>query len=252
MSDTTLTLTFLGTSHGVPDVDRYCSSALLSVGNHRCLIDGGAPTADLLTRRGIPFREVKALFHTHVHSDHMLAGLPFLSLISWYYRDAAIDVFFPEAAACAAVKDILMLTDGSFDADRVRLHSFDQDFRYNDGIFRVTPIPTQHMAACGRPTYAFLMEAAGKRILFSGDMRADLADFPTVLYETPVDLFITECAHCGVDTLAQKLCDPRMKAARVLVTHIHPLPEKQPLFERLAKTLPYPLAIARDGMTVTF
>lgn len=29
MTDTSLTLTFLGTSHGVPDVDRYCSSTLL-------------------------------------------------------------------------------------------------------------------------------------------------------------------------------------------------------------------------------
>lgn len=252
MSESTLTLTFLGTSHGVPDVDRYCSAALLSLGDKRILIDGGAPTADYLTRNGIPFREVRALFNTHVHSDHMLACLPMLSLINWYYRDAAIDVYFPERAAVTAVESLLTLSDGAFDGSRVRLHDYAPDFRYDDGTFRVTPIPTQHMAHVGRPAYAFLIEAAGKRILFSGDMRADLIDFPEILYEQPVDLFVTECAHCSVDTLAARLRDSRMKAAQVLVTHIHPLPEKEPQFEALARELPYPFAVARDNMTVTF
>ena len=252
MSDSSLTLTFIGTSHGVPDVDRYCSAALLSVGDKRIFIDGGAPTADYLTRNGIPFREVRALFNTHVHSDHMLACLPMLSLINWYYRDACIDVYFPEKAAVDAVKSLLTLADCAFCEERVRLHDFGPDFVYDDGTFRVTPIPTQHMAHIGRPAYAFLVEAAGKRILFSGDMRADLSDFPAMLYEQPVDLFITESAHCSVGTLAEKLRDSRMKAARVLVTHIHPLPEKEPQFEVLAGELPYPFAIARDNMTVTF
>ena len=44
----------------------------------------------------------------------------------------------------------------------------------------------------------------------------------------------------------------RLKAARVLVTHVHPLPEKEPQFEALARELPYPFAVARDNMTVTF
>lgn len=251
MTDTSLTLTFLGTSHGVPDVDRYCSSTLLSVGEKRYFIDGGAPAADFLTRQSIPFSSVKALFNTHAHSDHLLACLPMLSLINWFYTDAAIDVYIPEETVVTAVRDLLTLSDGAFCPERVRFHAFGPDFVYDDGSIRLTPIPTKHLAHVGRPAYAFLVEAAGKRVLFSGDMRADLADFPEILYREPVDMFITECAHCSVKTLAEKLQDPRFQAKAVTVTHIHPLPVKEPQFEELAKQLPFPLTVARDGQVIT-
>lgn len=246
----TVRLTYVGTSHGVPDVDRYCTSFLLSVGDRNYFIDGGAPTADYLTRNGIPFSSVRALFNTHVHSDHILACLPMLSLINWYYTDAAIDVYFPEQAAVDAVKTLLTLSDCSFNESRVRLHGFDPDFVYDDGTLRLTAIPTGHMSHIGRPAYAFLAEAAGKRILFSGDMRADLADFPELLYREPVDLFITESAHNSAETLGAKLKDPRFRAKAVTVTHIHPLPAKRPQLEALAGELPFPLTIAHDGETV--
>lgn len=246
----TVTLTYVGTSHGVPDTDRYCTSFLLTVGDRRYFIDGGAPTADYLTRAGIPFSSVKAMFVTHVHSDHMLACLPMLSLINWYYRDAGIDVYFPEKSAVDAVKQLLTLSDCAFCEERVRLHAFDRGFLYDDGTLRLTAIPTAHMAQVGRPSYAFLVEAAGRRVLFSGDMRADLSDIPEILYREPLDLFITESAHNSVDTLGAKLRDVRVKARAVTVTHIHPLPEKRPLLEALARELPFPLTIAHDGETV--
>ncbi|MCQ2430007.1 MAG: MBL fold metallo-hydrolase [Clostridia bacterium] len=246
-----LTLTFVGTSHGVPDVDRYCSSTLVSAGGDHYFIDGGAPTADFLTRNGIPFESVRALFVTHVHSDHLLACLPMLSLMNWYYTGSSIDVLLPEQTAVGAVKDLITLSDCAFNEKRVRLSVYGAGLVWDDGTIRVTAIPTAHMAHIGRPSYAFLLEADGKRILFSSDMRADLADLPAVLYETPVDLFITECAHGSVDTLAARLKDPRFKARSVIVTHIHPLPEKQPQLEALARELPFPLEIARDGATVS-
>ena len=82
-------------------------------------------------------------------------------------------------------------------------------------------------------------------------MRADLSDFPEILYREPVDLFITESAHNSVETLGEKLGDPRFLAKAVIVTHIHPLPAKRPQLEALAGALPFPLTIAHDGGTIT-
>lgn len=246
-------ITFLGTSHGVPDEHRHCCCFLLELGGAdgpAYLIDGGAPVADLLTRRGVAFDRVKAFFNTHVHSDHLLGALPFFSLVSWYYRRASVQVFLPEKAACEAVRHMLTLTDGAFDQDRVLLTPYDATWHYDDGRLRVTPIATRHMAPIGRPSYALLVEAEGRRVLFAGDLAADLSDFPALLYDTPVDLLVTECAHFPVQALTEKLAGTAetgpVRAGTVGVLHIHPLEEKKTQLEHAAASLPMPLVILHD------
>ena len=46
-------------------------------------------------------------------------------------------------------------------------------------------------------SYCYLIEAEGKRVFFSGDMchRGPQNDFPTFIFEKPVDLAICEAAH---------------------------------------------------------
>ena len=60
-------ITFLGTSHGVPAADRYCSSTMIDVNGCLYFIDAGAPLIDLLLRRGADLNQVKAVFTTHLH-----------------------------------------------------------------------------------------------------------------------------------------------------------------------------------------
>ena len=62
-------ITFLGSSCGVPQSDRYCSSAMIECGDRLYLLDAGAPVTDLLTRRGIDFARIKGVFITHMHED---------------------------------------------------------------------------------------------------------------------------------------------------------------------------------------
>ena len=51
-------ITFLGTSHGVPAADRYCSSTMLEINGARYFIDAGAPLIDILLRRGVDLNKV--------------------------------------------------------------------------------------------------------------------------------------------------------------------------------------------------
>ena len=79
-------ITFIGTSHGVPAADRYCSCTMIESGNSVYFIDGGAPMIDELLRHGRHPDEVRAVFNTHVHGDHTAGIYHFADLVDWYYK----------------------------------------------------------------------------------------------------------------------------------------------------------------------
>ncbi|MBQ3638688.1 MAG: MBL fold metallo-hydrolase, partial [Clostridia bacterium] len=60
----------IGTSHGVPEPHRRCSSTLIEIGGAYYIVDMGTQTAEDLRRRGIPFEAVRAVLCTHPHGDH--------------------------------------------------------------------------------------------------------------------------------------------------------------------------------------
>ena len=64
---------------------------------------------------------------------------------------------------------------------------------YEDDTVRVTAYQTKHI----EQSYAFLVEAEGKRVLFSGDLWPDGhgADFPLEVLDKPLDLAVCEAGH---------------------------------------------------------
>lgn len=69
-----LSLTFVGTAASVPTANRGLSSALITRGGERFLIDCGEGTQRQLMRSS-GLAELDAVFITHLHADHVL-GLP--------------------------------------------------------------------------------------------------------------------------------------------------------------------------------
>ena len=132
-------ITFLGTSHGVPSASRYCSSALVECGDNVYLIDGGAPVADLLIRYGIPYEKLRGVFVTHMHSDHTFGLLHLCSLADWYFRQSSFDVFLPEEEGIDAFRRLLLVSDKSFDEERIRLKKSCSGVMYADGCLTVSP-----------------------------------------------------------------------------------------------------------------
>ena len=89
-------ITFVGTSHGVPEKNRYCTCIMLESGGAIYFIDAGAPIVDFLVNNGKSVNDLRAVFTTHVHSDHTIGVLHLVNLMNWYYKRSSADIFITE------------------------------------------------------------------------------------------------------------------------------------------------------------
>lgn len=238
-------ITFLGTSHGVPAADRYCSSAMIETGGKIYLIDAGAPVIDLLIRKGADLNAVKAVFTTHLHGDHVFGVIQMASLFNWYFKTADADFYLTEQAGIDTIRRTIETIDGPL-CDRVRFKLMTAETVYEDENVRVTPFPTQHLAVLGRPAYSYLIEAEGKKVLFSGDLSQRLAagDFPAYALENEVDLMVCEMAHFGVEHTMPYL--EKCRAKELVFNHVYPL-HKLDEINALNGKFGYLIRTAEDG-----
>ncbi len=185
-------ITFFGSSHGVPEPHRKCASILVEVGENRYFIDMGTQSIEKLIDRRIPVASVKAIFITHMHGDHTDGLFSYLDLCNWYYTDADPKIYLP-----ADVKEIRDVIDRWLTLNGHPMRNFDfqevtAGVLYQDDTIRLTAFKTMHT----NNSYAYLMEAEGKRVLFSGDLHVRTAeDFPVEVLDEPLDLAVCECAH---------------------------------------------------------
>ena len=104
-------IVFFGSSHGVPEANRRCSSAMIEVGDRRYFIDMGTQSIEqLITRRMAP-NSVKGIFFTHMHGDHTNGLVSFVDLCTWYFKDVRPGIYVPEIkafdGAAAHLKNLL-------------------------------------------------------------------------------------------------------------------------------------------------
>lgn len=186
-------ITFLGTSHGVPEANRKCSCAMIEIGQSRYFIDMGAQAIEHMITHNIPIESVKAVFVTHMHGDHTYGLVSFADLCSWYFRKSNPVFVLPEP-----LKENINCLNAWLKCNGTELRDFDfrpveEGLFYQDENIKISAFKTQHT----NMSYSFVLEAEGKRVLFSGDLsvKGPQEDFPVSVFEKPVDLAICECAH---------------------------------------------------------
>ncbi len=246
----TMKIQFLGTAHGVPEPDRRCTSVLLTVGERHYLIDAGAPIADELTRVGVAFADINAIFLTHLHGDHINGLVHYLDLGHWYYRDTAPEIFTPSLDLRSAWQAWHTMLDGT-PGKAYRFTEIAPGEIYADETIRVTAIPTKHHVVdkpeIKRQSYAFAVEerATGRRILFTGDLRADMSDFPADAFTTGYACIVTEAAHGHLDKLAPLLA--QCKTEQLIIAHVSPRANPAERIDALRAALSVPMTVASDG-----
>ena len=80
-------VTLLGTGTPRPQMDRLGAAILVEAGGDKLLFDAGRGVARRLLQVGADFGDVRRVFVTHLHYDHVV-GLPDLFLTGWIYGRA--------------------------------------------------------------------------------------------------------------------------------------------------------------------
>lgn len=171
----------------------------ISYGEERIIIDLGAnlPGTDAdtsmsdkaLLEKVFDGRPCKGVLFTHYHGDHNGLWREIPDDVEMYIGEAAKEIMSVLAKTLSAYK-------GSEEVDAI---SGMNTFRHGEPIFntgkiQVTPIMTDHSAV---DAYMFLIEAAGKRILFTGDFR----DHGIASEKNRFWNILEECVPKGIDIL---------------------------------------------------
>ena len=222
-------ITFVGTSHGYPEFGRKLSCTMLEIDGYIYFIDAGAPVAQFAADRIQDKEQIRALFVTHRHSDHLGGSFEFLITVNEYWQQVSLDVVLPEQRAIALVEHVLLQESASIHRDRIRFFDLSCEPSYQDPRMKLTAIPNRHTNGLLR-SYGFYIEAEGKKLLFTGDMHADLQDFPEIAFGSEeLDLIVSEFAHSNIETMAPIV--DKVHTKQLLFNHIYPLEDKAPTIE---------------------
>ena len=236
-------LYFIGTSHGVPEKDRRCSSYIIEIDGSFYLIDMGTQVIEELRRREIPVGSVRAVACTHPHGDHTDGLISFVDLLNWYFKEADPLILLPDERLITPIKMWISANDGGRPIrEDLRIRSFSEGTVFEDEKLKITAIPTKHC----ENSFAFFVEAEGKKLLFTSDLCRPDVDFPKIAFETRLDLIVCELAHFSPEECMKAF--EKTKAKRIIHSHIYERRWGEALSEEMKKPHFFEYGAAYDGL----
>lgn len=238
-----LRITFCGTSGPLPVRDRAKPCLAVEAGEGFYLVDVGPEATENLMVWRMPIAKAKAVFLTHLHSDH-IGDLGEFNLQSWVGgRAAPLALVGPPGTEAVAAGfnqayeldrgyrhahhehgDVRMpLAAGELAAKVIAPPASGSTLAWRDGDLTVTAIVVAHEPAS--PAYAYRFDYKGRSVVVSGDTRKwD----PLALAAKGADVLVHEAQDNDMTrTLAQGLAgmgQPRMGAIMADTTSYHTSP----------------------------
>ena len=246
---TDMRITFSGTSHGFSEKNRFNPVTLAEVGGKLFVIDAGGPADYFVVNSDKRIEDIKGVFITHMHSDHV-NSLPqlLISFLGFHYNKDAL-VFMPDQDGIDGLKAWMkaMYEDDSRIASTLNFRVIAGGVIYKDEDLLVEAVPTRHLDAIGRPCYAFRFETGGKNVLFTGDLAPEYEDLEDVCGAYRYSLVVCDGSHGSLKKNFDKIAG--INTERLIFTHVY-----EPCFEgyeELLPKLPFDASRAEDGECVT-
>lgn len=170
----------LGTGYPRPDPQRAGPATAVVVGKKVFVVDAGRGVTLRLAATEFSWKDVRAVFLTHLHSDHT-AGLPDVFATGWMFRgEAPLELYGPRgtremagallrffAADIKIRRDLTEMRPASGAA--IRTHIVKEGVVYQDEDVRVTAFAVDHFPV--EPAFGYRFDAGGKSVVISGDTR---------------------------------------------------------------------------------
>ena len=256
---------FLGTCSGTePFPDMHHSSWVLEVNGVNYWFDAGENCAHRAAAMGIDVMNTVALFVSHPHIDHIggLANLLFCMrkhedrYKKQLVRDNTLRIFFPDLPLLEALKAVSCGGEGRSIPYGLEEHPVADGLLFEDENVRVSALHNTHMkedGSRGWHAFSFLIEADGRKIVFSGDVgRPEELD---PLIGDGCDMLLMETGHHKVEDVLAYAVARRAKNLR-FIHHgrqiLENRAEMECLANRTAAEHPICIRICRDGETELF
>ena len=238
----------------MPTKERYPSSYLIECDGTRVLLDCGHMTIPRLLEHGIDLFSLDAIVLTHFHADHIAHLLPivfarFVDAAERNIQNRELAIIGPPTLKDRYQK-LREVMWPEAQTPPIRIIEIDKNL-FMHGPFSFSPFPVIHSALF--PCRGYRIEAAGKMLVYTGDMGCEQeSGFEKNLQNA--DLLLIEC---GTDKESKNHCTPgraiafgtEAGAKRIILTHIsaHRIPGITQSIAPHASIV----TLAEDGMQVT-
>ena len=169
----------LGSGTPRPDIERFSQSILIEVNNEKLLFDSGRGATIRLNQANIPLKEIKKIFLTHLHSDHII-GLSDIIMTGWIYqRDGVLNIYGPKGTIGlvdnlkkAYSEDILIRTvppeNHSLEGLKTKVIEIEEGLIYQKEKLKVYAIRVDHGGGV-KNAFGYKIVNDDQSIVISGD-----------------------------------------------------------------------------------